>query len=143
MATQQEKAKQTPQASGVASIEGTVNTKKAAEAAGLTELRFKTLAREGKVPSAQKDERGFWRYDLAKVTEWAANRPKRAGAKDGRRTFKVRLNPEEAEMVQSAIKDAGLELKPLNPPKKKQQPTEQAATPAGGHSSKGPQAPSK
>jgi hypothetical protein len=113
----------------VSSLPNTVNTIQAAELIGMTELRLKTLVREGRGPAgAQKDEKGHWRFTPAAVKEWAANRPARkGGGGDGRRKAYVRVNDEEFQVVSAALKSTGLELKYANKPKPKGEQAEQPA----------------
>ena len=84
----------------------TMNFNSAAEISGITPQYFRRLVRDGKVPSAKKNARGFWRFDEKAVKDWSANRPARSS--DGKTTYKVRLSDEEAD----ALKASGIILTP-------------------------------
>jgi hypothetical protein len=79
-----------------------INMAKAQLISGLSPQRFRRLAIEGKVPSAQKNTQGFWKFSEKEVTEWAANRPRGRSSVDGRRMYKVRLSDEELSLLQGA-----------------------------------------
>ena len=99
-----------------------INVKAACEILGVKEMRVKTIARKGEFPSdvCWKNEKGWWRFNAPKLTAWAKDRPARkGGTRDGRITYKLRLNDQEASLVRGALKGTGLELVRLNPPKKK------------------------
>lgn len=90
-----------------------INAKEATAITGLSEMRFKALVREGKVPSAKKNAKGWWRFSKSAIEDWAANRPKRAfGASDGKKYYRARMTLEMAAKINEAIKGTGIELAP-------------------------------
>lgn len=76
---------------------------------GLSMNRVRRLNTEGKIPGGKRDERGAWRFDRATIEAWASNRPARST--DGRSTYGIRLNEEEATLVTKALAGTGIELK--------------------------------
>jgi hypothetical protein len=93
--------------------EDEVNMKVAATILNLSDMRMRTLTREGKVPSAKKNDDGFWRFSRKQLEDFVKVRPDRkaGGLKDGRTKYTLRLNDDEAQMVNSALKGTSLELK--------------------------------
>jgi predicted DNA-binding transcriptional regulator AlpA len=63
------------------------------------------LVTSGKVPSAKKNELGFWKFSKSAIEAWLETRATRASGPrttaDGRKLCKVRLNQEEIEALES------------------------------------------
>ncbi len=98
--------------------EDEINMKKAAELVGVGDMRFRALVKDGKIPSSKKNSQGYWKFSRAAIEEFAASRKSRAskggGAADGRKTFKVRLNAQEYELLGKAVAGSEISLVPAN-----------------------------
>ena len=104
-----------------------INMNSAQAISGLSPQRFRRLTIEGKVPSAKKNDVGFWKFSEAQVTAGAADRPKGRGSADGKRAYKVRLSPDELKALQGATDDTGIEFVPAYQPKKEPVKAKEAA----------------
>lgn len=83
--------------------------------AGLSVQRCRALVREGKVPSAVKNENGHWRFDPDKLSEFFTKRPARGAgvartAADGKKAWKIRLTAEQYTAILPALEAAGITL---------------------------------
>jgi len=109
-----------------------INMTAAQTISGLSPQRFRNLTIQGKVPTAQKNIQGFWKFSEKAVQDWAVNRPRGRSSADGRRMYKVRLSQEELDLLAGATKDTEIEFAPAyspkdNTPAKPQPAAEQSA----------------
>lgn len=108
-----------------------INSKTASEILGLTEMRTKTLAREGKLP-CKKNDKGWWKFSRAEIEALAAYRAEnpssRGGRKDGRKKYFLYLTDEEHALVSKSLKSSGIEILAASKSKKASAKTEPQPT---------------
>lgn len=76
-----------------------VGLNEAAQIAGLSRMRFRTLVLKDQVPSAQKNDKGNWCFSRKDLETWAGNREKHARTSDGKATYKCRFTAEQAAEI--------------------------------------------
>lgn len=81
-----------------------------AKISGLSDQRLKALVREGKIPSSVKNKNGHWRFSLAAVEAFFAERVR--PSKTEGKMWKIRVRSEHYATVKDLLAGYGIELEP-------------------------------